>query len=57
MNDGKKDVFIITGGRDTREIVSKYDVHGWVEDLPDLNWGRHSHGCGYFYNNETELVH
>ena len=50
------DVFIITGGRYTMEIVSKYGKNGWVKDLPKLQTGRLYHGCGHFFSAMNELV-
>ena len=50
------DVFIITGGWFTLEIVSKYDENGWVKDLPKLQTGRCWHGCGHFFSEMNELV-
>ena len=43
------DAVIITGGSDTRNIVSRYDKDGWVEDLPSrLKVGRGGHGCSQY---------
>ena len=39
------DAVIITGGRYTMNIVSRYSKDGWVEDLPRLKVGRNNHGC------------
>ena len=50
------DMFIVTGGDRSRRRVSKYTTNGWVEDLPDLNEERHSHGCGYYFNDEMKRV-
>ena len=50
------DVFIIIGGRFTLEIVSRYNVNGWVEDLPKLRTGRRVHGCGHFFSETKGLV-
>ena len=50
-----EDFVIITGGARTKTIVTKYDMLGNDEDLPNLNVGRRSHGCGKFYNDD-ELV-
>jgi len=49
---GFPDMFILTGGSHhsrNSATVSKYDISGWMEDLPDMNKGRHDHGCGFFY--------
>ena len=49
-------MFIVTGGDRSRRRVSKYTTNGWVEDLPDLNKERHSHGCGYYFDDEMKRV-
>merc|ERR1719245_2184973 len=36
-------------------VVSKYNVDGWVEDLPTLNDGRRYHGCGFYFDENNEL--
>ena len=46
------DTVVITGGDDDNNpihtTVSRYDVEGWVEDLPELITGRYDHACaGY----------
>jgi len=52
------DVFIITGGSSTRTTVSKYNMTGWVEDLPSLNHqGRQGHACGHYYSLSNELFY
>ena len=38
------------------KIVSKYDMDGWVEDLPSLNVARKDHGCAYYRRDNNELV-
>jgi len=51
---------VITGGQlnlHGASYVTKYDKNGWIEDLPELNTGRFSHGCAHFYNNLNELVY
>jgi len=51
-----EDFVIITGGARTKTIVTKYDMLGNDEDLPNLNVGRRSHGCGKFYS-DNELIY
>jgi len=56
---GFPEMFIVTGGSlhsRNSATVSQYDISGWVEDLPDMNKGRNSHGCGFFYNDNMETV-
>merc|ERR1719342_980004 len=50
------EMFILTGGEYTETTVSRYSTSGWMEDLPELNEGRRSHGCGYFYNDDMQRV-
>merc|ERR1712131_478412 len=50
------EMFILTGGVYTMTTVSRYSTSGWMEDLPELNEGRYSHGCGYFYNDDMQRV-
>ena len=45
---------IITGGADLGasvpnwKRVTRYDIEGFVEDMPPLNIGRAGHGCGAY---------
>jgi len=49
--------YVMTGGSDTSQIVSKYSQNGWIQDLPTLNIGRRGHGCGSYTNgNERVLI-
>ena len=45
---------LVTGGEVTGETVMKrvarYDIDGYIEDLPPLNIGRAAHGCGAYLN-------
>ena len=52
---------IITGGTVTRYgghlgKVSKYNMQGWVEDLPQLIEGRYAHGCGSYLREDGTQV-
>jgi len=51
------DNVIVTGGKFSSRIASVYMATGWVGDLPKLKQERWSHACGYFYNNEKDLVY
>jgi len=53
---GLPEMFILTGGEYTSARVSRYTTSGWMEDLPELNGKRRSHGCGYFYNDDMQRV-
>jgi len=46
--DLSTDSVIITGGYHYKQIVSRYDTLGFVEDLPSLLDERVSHGCGVY---------
>ena len=50
------ETFILTGGRDSLEIVSLYNINGWLEDLDSLNTGRATHGCTQYTNNDGVKV-
>jgi len=51
------DSVFITGGGFTLQTVSRYDLLGWLEDLPQLKEGRHYHGCGsYFRGDGTQVL-
>ena len=39
------DSVVLTGGKSTKTKVSRYNRAGWVEDMPDLNLPRATHGC------------
>jgi len=47
---------IITGGEKTLRIVSRYSTSGHLEDLPSLNQGRRSHGCGAYTDDSGQQV-
>ena len=47
---------IITGGTYNLHIVSRYGTAGHIEDLPSLNQGRYSHGCGSYTDDSGEQV-
>lgn len=50
-------VLIITGGTRNYATVSKYNIEGWVSDLPNLKSGRSNHGCAHYYSNSNELIY
>jgi len=51
------DTYIITGGQYTPTTVSRYDKNGWMEDLPSLNTGRYSHGCGTYLDDVRDRIY
>merc|ERR1719153_1845604 len=56
ITDHTNNSVIITGGRYTKRTVSRYSTSGHVEDLPSLNQGRSSHGCGYYRDDSGDQV-
>jgi len=48
ISDLITDSVIITGGYFTEQGVERYNMMGWVEDLPQLIEGRYDHGCGSY---------
>ena len=46
----------ISGGSDegSRDKVSQYNLQGWVRDLPQLQQGRWSRGCGQYLNDDND---
>ena len=51
---------VVTGGDDYQRAanisrVSRYNLAGWVEDLPNLVTGRASHGCSSFIMNDIKV--
>ena len=45
----------LSGGYHTKTAVTMYNVTGNFWELPELNTGRWSHGCG-FYTREEQTV-
>ena len=53
------DKVVVTGGWGDGwgiKRVTVYDVHGFVEFLPNMIHGRKDHGCGHYINNNNEIV-
>ena len=47
---------VLTGGMMTLNKVSRYQMdQGWVEDLPELKFGRYYHGCAAFAKDEEQV--
>ena len=55
IKDQDSGTVIVTGGTYTRNIVSRYSISGWEEDLHPLNVGRNLHGCGSYIDNEDRV--
>ena len=52
---------VVTGGynvegHSSAKRVSKYNIEGWVMDLPNLSVSRWSHGCGYYQDSNDNIV-
>jgi len=62
IEDG--DSLIITGGSwinskgetVATKTVDRYNSKGFVEDLPEMNVARRSHGCGYLYQEGKKVL-
>ena len=53
------DSVIMTGGGDTAEgmnMVARYGIDGFMEDLPSLVVGRKEHGCGSYLREDRTQV-
>ena len=47
---------ILTGGYYSLQVVARYDILGYVEDLPPLLVGRWNHGCGSYTRTDGTQV-
>ena len=56
MQDLTSDSVILTGGEYSDRMVSRYDLQGFVEDLPQLVQGRYGHGCGSYLRGDGTQV-
>ena len=56
ITDKTTDSVIITGGVLTARVVSRYDMQGHVEDLPEMIQGRVSHACGHYHRVDGIMV-
>ena len=56
MPDLTSDSVIITGGINTKQVVSRYDRQGYLQDLPHLIEGRFLHACGSYLRNDGNQV-
>ena len=51
-----EDSVVLTGGMFTENKVSRYQMdQGWVEDLPELKFGRVYHGCAAFTKDDKQV--
>jgi len=56
ISDYTTDTVIITGGWYAMSTVTRYDISGFLEDLPSLNEGRDNHGCAAFSREDSTLA-
>jgi len=56
MPDLTSDSVFVTGGYETKQTVSRYDINGFVEDLPSLVVRRAYHSCGSYLRGDGTQV-
>ena len=56
ITDEDDNSYIITGGDYSYATVSKYNINGGIEYLPNLNYGREQHGCGTYLDSNNDRV-
>ena len=54
--DLESDSVFFTGGVNTKQVVSRYDILGFVNDLPEMIEGRSSHGCASYRRQDGTQV-
>jgi len=55
INDGSS--VIVTGGYYVLKTVSRYNLEGFIENMPTLITGRYDHGCGLFINQDNTKIY
>jgi len=50
------DTFLLVGGFQQENRVSRYNIDGWLENLDDLNTGRFNHGCTQYQDEDGAMV-
>ena len=53
---GLGDSFVITGGKESPHKVTQYIQDGRLNELPELNVGRTSHGCSSYVDSNKNIV-
>ena len=49
IGDPATDSVVVTGGQDTRTRATRYNLQGWLEELPSLaSPGRYNHACAAY---------
>ena len=54
IEDPITDSIIVTGGMGNE--VTRYDLLGYLEDLPSMLRTRNAHGCGSYINSDGDQV-
>ena len=55
---GLTDHVVVTGGSWLSNVLAtKYNLDGWMEDLPALNDGRQNHACAWYRDDAGTLVY
>ena len=54
LEDKSTDSIIVTGGMGNE--VTRYDLLGYLEDLPSMLRIRNNHGCGSYVNSDGTQV-
>ena len=54
--DPDTNTVVITGGRYSEKITSRYNESGFIEFLGDLNFKRYEHGCASYVSDNNERV-
>ena len=55
INEG--DSVVVTGGWYSVNTVSRYNINGWTENLPNLLGPRVYHACGHYLNSDNQKVY
>ena len=50
------DEVVLTGGSETRSLVTRYNVEGEATSLTSLITGREHHACGIFTDADLQMV-
>ena len=50
--DEKTESVIITGGYRSPRIVKRFNLKGFVENLPNMLTGRENHGCAGYHQDD-----
>ena len=51
-----EEALVLTGGSASMFLVTKYNIEGQAEDLPNLIYGRYNHACGKVTRSDGSIV-